>query len=650
MRYRSEIDGLRALAIVPVVLFHAGFSGFSGGFVGVDVFFVISGYLITLAIVAEHADGRFSLLRFYERRARRILPALFAVLAACLPFAWLWLAPADMQDFAISVAGVVTFTTNILAARFINYFGPSAEITPLVHFWSLAVEEQFYLIFPLFALLALRFGKSAFIALAVIIGIASFVWGHSFANRGVEGVFYWSTARAWELLIGVIAALLPAAKSGATAKSAFGLLGIGLIVFSILTLDGSTPFPAANATLAPIGAFLIIRNAQAGTVGARLLSLSVFTRIGLVSYSAYLWHQPILAFYRLHYGTVTPGTAVAAVLVTFGLAQLSWAYVEQPFRKRGGTASVSGRRLIAVFSFATVLSLALAAVTVQTKGFNQYFITYRINPADAPLLAAIERSTSYDPDKHLVDDGECRFWSPRFTTEIETRFKNCAGRFGKAVLILGDSHGKNIHNILAKSGLFPFQISIIWHGCRPVNAAPHCQYEDAKAFADRHSDQISVILFNQSGSYLMEDAAGRVESPQMFEPAATVHIRSDEIAGIATYLNALAEYAPTVWLGPFVEARARLSFNYQGAPTLRINPQSLILFARLDRQLQDFASQQSIWRYVSLVDAFALQPDFLLQGDCITYRDADHFSLCGEDILAAEIKAAPTEWLSLAQP
>ena len=246
MRYRSEIDGLRALAIVPVVLFHAGFSGFSGGFVGVDVFFVISGYLITLAIVAEHADGRFSLLRFYERRASRILPALFAVLAACLPFAWLWLAPADMQDFAISVAGVVTFTTNILAARFINYFGPSAEITPLVHFWSLAVEEQFYLIFPLFALIALRFGKSAFIALAVIIGIASFVWGHSFANRGVEGVFYWSTARAWELLIGVIAALLPAAKSGATAKSAFGLLGIGLIVFSILTLDGSTPFPAAN--------------------------------------------------------------------------------------------------------------------------------------------------------------------------------------------------------------------------------------------------------------------------------------------------------------------------------------------------------------------------------------------------------------------
>lgn len=650
MRYRSEIDGLRALAIVPVVLFHAGFSGFSGGFVGVDVFFVISGYLITLAIVKEHSEGSFSLLRFYERRARRILPALFAVLAVCLPFAWFWLAPADMQDFAISVAGVVTFTTNILAARFINYFGPSAEITPLVHFWSLAVEEQFYLIFPLFALIALRFGKSAFIALALVISIASFTWGHSFANRGVEGVFYWSSARAWELLIGVIAALLPASKLGVAPKSGLGLVGIGLIIFSIFTLDGSTPFPAATATFAPIGAVLIIRYGQAGTLAARLLSLAAFTRIGLISYSAYLWHQPILAFYRLHYGPVTPSVAVVAVLVTFGLAQLSWAYVEQPFRKRGGGARPSGRAVVALFSTATLLSLALAAVTVQSKGFNQYFINHRINPFDAALLAAIERSTSYDPDKHLEDDGECRFWSPDFTAEIEARFDECASRYGKAVLILGDSHGKNIHNIFAKSGLFPFQISVIWHGCRPVDAAAHCQYEAAKTFADRHARHIAVILFNQSGSYLMEDSSGRVESASMFESDALVTIRNNEIAGISSYLDALAAYAPTVWLGPFVEARARLNFNYQGAPPMRLNPQSLNLFAKLDAHLKDLATRQDRWRYISLVDAFALQPDFLQQGDCVTYRDADHFSLCGEDILAARMKAAPKEWLSLAQP
>ncbi len=650
MRYRSEIDGLRALAILPVVLFHAGFPGFSGGFVGVDVFFVISGYLITLAIAKEHADGDFSLLRFYERRARRILPALFTVLAACLPFAWLWLAPADMQDFAISLAGVVTFTTNLLAARFINYFGPSAEITPLVHFWSLAVEEQFYLFFPLFAISALRFQRATFIVVALFLGALSFAWGQNMATRGVEGVFYWSTARGWELLIGVIAALMAAPKFSDTLKSALGMLGIGLIVFAVLTLDGTAPFPSASATLAPAGAFLIIRYGQAGSLAARILSLRVFTRIGLISYSAYLWHQPILAFYRLHYGTISPHFAVLAVLLTFALAQISWAYVEQPFRQRGSQARISGRALVLMFGFASLLSLSLVATTVQTKGFNHYYLSHRIKASDAPLFAAIERSTNYDPDKHLEDDGACRFWSSSFTPEFEARFTGCAARYGKAILILGDSHGKNIHNIFSKSELFPFQISVIWHGCRPVNAAPHCQYDDAKHFAARHADQIAAILFNQSGSYLMEDSSGRVESQSMFEPDAQVRIRTEDINGISLYLDDLAAVAPTVWLGPFIEARARLSFNYQGAPPMRINPQSMHLFAKLDRVLKNFAAGQHQWRYISMVDAFALSADFLLQGDCVTYRDSDHFSLCGEDILAKKLRSEPLQWGALARP
>ena len=150
MKYRAEIDGLRALAVLPVILFHAGFEWFSGGFVGVDVFFVISGYLITTIIISEMAEGKFSIVNFYERRARRILPALFFVMAACLPFAWVWLTPNDLKDFGQSLVAVSTFSSNILFWLESGYFDRAAELKPLLHTWSLAVEEQYYILFPIF--------------------------------------------------------------------------------------------------------------------------------------------------------------------------------------------------------------------------------------------------------------------------------------------------------------------------------------------------------------------------------------------------------------------------------------------------------------------------------------------------------------------
>ena len=153
MQYRAEIDGLRAVAIIPVILFHAGFPLFSGGFVGVDIFFVISGYLITTIILTEKEQGKFSLINFYERRARRILPALFFVMLVSLPFAWLWLIPSDMKDFSQSLIGVATFSSNILFWQETGYWGTANELKPLLHTWSLAVEEQYYIIFPLYLML-----------------------------------------------------------------------------------------------------------------------------------------------------------------------------------------------------------------------------------------------------------------------------------------------------------------------------------------------------------------------------------------------------------------------------------------------------------------------------------------------------------------
>ncbi|MEX1233357.1 MAG: acyltransferase, partial [Roseovarius sp.] len=204
MRYRPEIDGLRAVAVVPVILFHAGFSAFEGGYVGVDVFFVISGYLITTILISEREAGTYSLLDFYERRARRILPALFLVLLVTIPFAWRWLAPDPFEDYARSQAFAALFLSNIHFLEKSSYYDIGSALRPLLHTWSLAVEEQFYLLFPLVLLPLGAFARGKFMVAFLILSALSLAvaeWGwRSYPDEN----FYFTFSRLWELLAGSI--------------------------------------------------------------------------------------------------------------------------------------------------------------------------------------------------------------------------------------------------------------------------------------------------------------------------------------------------------------------------------------------------------------------------------------------------------------
>lgn len=206
MEYRREIDGLRALAVLPVILFHAGFKTFSGGFIGVDVFFVISGYLITTIILAELEQGKFSIVNFYERRARRILPALFLVMLVCIPFAWIWLLPSDMKGFSHSLIAVAVFASNILFWSESGYFDTATELKPLLHTWSLAVEEQYYVLFPLFLMLLWKLGKRCILVILGVVFAGSFAVAEWKSYAEPAAAFYLLPARAWELLIGAFAA------------------------------------------------------------------------------------------------------------------------------------------------------------------------------------------------------------------------------------------------------------------------------------------------------------------------------------------------------------------------------------------------------------------------------------------------------------
>lgn len=204
MKYRREIDGLRALAVLPVIFFHGGFAVFSGGFVGVDIFFVISGYLITTILLDEMAQGSFSFLNFYERRARRILPALFFLMLCLLPFAWLWMLPQDLESFSQSLVAVTLFCSNILFCFTNGYFEASSELKPLVHTWTLAVEEQYYILFPMFLMLTWKLGKKWIILLLCLIAFSSLIAAQWSSTTHPSFAFYFLPTRGFEILIGAL--------------------------------------------------------------------------------------------------------------------------------------------------------------------------------------------------------------------------------------------------------------------------------------------------------------------------------------------------------------------------------------------------------------------------------------------------------------
>lgn len=338
--YRPEVDGLRALAVVPVILFHAGLESFSGGFVGVDVFFVISGYLITSIILSDHARHGFSLVRFYERRARRILPALFAVIACCLPFAWRWMTPDELAAFGKSIVAVTLFSSNILFWRSSGYFDSATEEKPLLHTWSLGVEEQYYVLFPLLLMFTWRFGKRRQAWMLAGIGIASLVlceWGSRIAP---DATFYLAPTRAWELLIGSMLAFAsfdrPLHDRVTSSSSAvLATLGVLMILAAVFTYDEHVRFPSAYALVPTLGTALVLAFAHKSNRVGRLLSSRSVVMIGLLSYSAYLWHQPLFAFARLR-SAERPSVTVFLLLsiVVFALAYVTWRYVEAPFRDR----------------------------------------------------------------------------------------------------------------------------------------------------------------------------------------------------------------------------------------------------------------------------------------------------------------------------
>jgi peptidoglycan/LPS O-acetylase OafA/YrhL len=428
--YRPDIDGLRAIAVISVVLYHFGVPYFNGGFVGVDVFFVISGYLITGIVLAELRTGSFSFARFYERRARRLLPTLTMVFLVTFAVSLAIMTPRDFEVFSKSMFYALIFAANIFFDSQGGYFGPDLELAPLLHTWSLAVEEQFYIAWPLLLVLAFRYARTRLHVIAALLLLASFYANVSLVETKPVAAFYRPHTRVWELLAGCTLAFGMPVLRGIAAQ-AIGVAGMLFILFAVFTYTAETQFPGVAAAMPVLGAAMVIWSGQsAATLVSRLLSIPPLVFVGLISYAWYLWHWPMISLFRYQFERQPSGVEIVSLLVaSIALAALSWKFVETPVRR--GSFWRPRSRMMGAAAVASVSMMALAGTGYATKGFAG-----RYPPAILELSRIALSRRPQDPKclRDYIRDEVCTLWT--------------ASRDAPHILLWGDSHARGLGTVM----------------------------------------------------------------------------------------------------------------------------------------------------------------------------------------------------------
>lgn len=436
MNYRKDIDGLRAIAVIPVILFHAGIDIFKGGYIGVDIFFVISGYLITTIILSDLDNKKFSLLDFYEKRARRILPALFLVIFTCILFGYLLLMPDEFKNLGQSVVATILFSNNILLTITSGYWDLSSEFKPLLHTWSLGVEEQYYAIIPIILIAIWKIRKNHinhFLFFLFFSSLIFSIWSH---DKYPNLSFYSIISRAWEICIGAIAAIYSRKINETTLnnwiKDSIYNIGFAIIILSFSIFNISSNKSPILLILPTLGALFIIISPREKTFSYKILTNKIFVLIGLISYSLYLWHQPMFAYIRA-FSNNPPNKYIFlfSIPIIFILSLGSYYIIERPCRSKKNLSTRS------FLSLSFLLSLSLIFVGLNIN--NNYGIPSRIS----------ESSTfREDMDKRIYNERVFKYKKTEFTENRKTK-----------ILVIGNSFARDFINIIKENyNLSKFEI------------------------------------------------------------------------------------------------------------------------------------------------------------------------------------------------
>lgn len=479
-QYRPDIDGLRAIAVLSVIAYHLGLPFAGSGYAGVDVFFVISGFLIGGIVLRERAAGSFTYRSFYARRARRILPALCAIIVVTIPFAWAVMTPHELRYFGGAIFATLLFASNIWFYDRIDYFNPNSDLDPLLHTWSLGVEEQFYLLFPPLVAVAARFGRRSILPILAVLGLISLALALGTSAARPTLSFYMLHTRLWEMMAGVMAAaaLYRAGQLPTWAQAGLSILGLVLVLVGVTLLPATQAWPGITTLVPVFGAVLLVLFGSAQGPARMVLASPPFRAIGLVSYSAYLIHHPLITMLHLSEVPIDSPVANAGIIgLTLVLAGLSWALVEQPFR---GRTALAGRHKWLLG--AGVAGLAVFAVAGHvTKGY----------PSRLPeqARAVLEFSQSHSPtlDRCRIGRDDVAGWNP------DSSCVHNPAATGPQIVIWGDSHvAAGSHGIAEAMPNFPVR-EFSTGGCPPI---PGMQNIDQMTNAPVVSAK-GCALFNQ---------------------------------------------------------------------------------------------------------------------------------------------------------
>lgn len=645
LKYRPEIDGLRAIAVVSVILFHAGFQWIGGGFAGVDIFFVISGYLVTYMIIEAKTRGTFGVLDFYERRARRILPALFLVIFAAVPFAWAWMAPGEYLPFAKSMVAAATFSSNIYFGLTTNYFDATTDEKPLVHTWSLGVEEQFYLLCPLILGLIWKYPRRRQAIIFIALAAVSLVYAEFALRHAPQSAFYSPIARSWELLIGATVASLKMQgdmpRRVVRHERAWSTLGLLLVIVAVFGLRDAR-FPGIAALIPTVGAALILAFANGQTLVGRILSHKILVTIGLMSYSAYLWHQPVFAFARLRFPEPVLGHFTPWVLVGISclLAYPSWRYVETYFRN---SARVARKPIVLMTSAGSAAVIAVGAMGIAGNGFPG-----RFDEARQTLLGTVAYSAKRDA---------CHTWGRDYKQPSEacTYFKD-----NVTWAVLGDSHVVEPAYALAEAlsirdqGLLHLSFSACPPATRYDSPVPGCSQWQREAIRRiEQSPQIkNVLIAFRYSMYLFGDHLPGY--PQI--PDHPLHINSfdpdksrDLIWGdLVSTIDGLRKAGKHVFiLGPVPEIPRPLQQEIAATPRMVTERDHVGItrqwYQQRNRYVLDHLKQLPWGNDLTLVDPAVVLCDPVqcksVIGDKAMYFDGDHLSVSGARLVMSQIGA-----------
>ena len=637
--YRADIDGLRAFAVIPVLIFHAFHALLPGGYLGVDVFFVISGFLITGILLNEISESRFSFTNFYERRARRILPALFAMMGTTFTVGFIILPQHELRELGQSMLAVSAFLANVFFYIHSDYFASNSQLSPLLHTWSLAVEEQYYFVIPIVLLIFWNHMRKWVLSGMLFIMFLSVIWMFMSSSIDPMGNFYLPFSRAWEIMAGGIVAYfgfkgwhLPTRHA-----NALTLIALGTLMLSYLFLSEDITHPGPLTVIPVLATTVILSSKQKHTWAALILRSPILIWFGTISYSLYLWHQPVLAFLNSTYRGVVPnGVMLVALLLSLFLAWLSYRFIEQPYRN----PKLISRRRIYIYSFSGLLMMTAAGLSLHTAYHPEGSAPFKKNNANVTVLS----------------DKAYRHCHVNSKTYDESSIGCKLGGSSPNVAVWGDSHAISIYGELSQvshGGVEGYSFS----GCplifmSEVIGNQHCSKWQASVLRKlERSDHIQYVLLTFRHSYYLYGSQFEPSPPKKsFQNIPSTHSEEFYWRNFEEAVQRLVDSGkrvmllhptPEIYLSP---SRLAAPYSIFHAPkdhneiigTTRdeyLNHHKDAI-SRLDKIAISNRDVETFATYFALCDVDACRP---LNGGVSTHYDNNHLSLEGAKRIVGRI-------------